>query len=227
MYFWAILLAINTNDNSLEYSNKTITVLNIIMYICVFLLITLQFIAMIIEPKDVSDLNNSLELQEKIITKCKIASYLDFSDLSYLQNYNEAIVNYLDILDIKNNLYGFDDKTKRNNLVNILYINIQKEVIYEKNNKYAIEDRVFYVYKYVDQLVEANYLEDKKAGYEKYLIEMLETLEKLKSHWLNDSAKTEYYSILNDIYYKYMNINEIIDSENLTFILGNIKEMLI
>ena len=132
----------------------------------------------------------------------------------------------MDILDIKKDLYGQDNLEKRYEFSNIIYANTRNELIFEKSNKYAIDDNVFYTCKYVDELVGANYLGDEVVGYEFYLNEMLNRIEEFKTHPLNDYAQIQYVLGLENIYTKFSNINTMLNSEKISSMLDNIKEIL-
>ena len=225
LYFFTILLAINSNEK-VEEASKTFLVCNGIMYLSVFFILTTQVIAMVIEPAKVDNLNVSLDEQQKIINECKIASTLDPYDIDYIRLYSRACVNYMDILDIKKDLYGQDNLEKRYEFSNIIYANTRNELIFEKSNKYAIDDNVFYTCKYVDELVGANYLGDEVVGYEFYLNEMLNRIEEFKTHPLNDYAQIQYVLGLENIYTKFSNINTMLNSEKISSMLDNIKEIL-
>ena len=225
LYFFTILLAINSNEK-VEEASKTFLVCNGIMYLSVFFILTTQVIAMVIEPAKVDNLNVSLDEQQKIINECKIASTLDLYDIDYIRLYSRACVNYMDILDIKKDLYGQDNLEKRYELSNIIYANTRNELIFEKSNKYAIDDNVFYTCKYVDELVGANYFGDEIVGYEFYLNEMLNRIEEFKTHPLNDYAQIQYVLGLENIYTKFSNINTMLNSEKISSMLDNIKEIL-
>ena len=225
LYFFTILLAINSNEK-VEEASKTFLVCNGIMYLSVFFILTTQIIAMVIEPAKVDNLNVSLDEQQKIINECKVASTLDPYDIDYIRLYSRACVNYMDILDIKKDLYGQDNLEKRYELSNIIYANTKNELLFEKSNKYAIDDNVFYTCKYVDELVSANYLGDEIVGYEFYLDEMLNRIEKFKTHPLNDYAQIQYVLGLENIYTKFSNINTMLNSEKISSMLDNIKEII-
>ena len=225
LYFFTILLAINSNEK-VEEASKTFLVCNGIMYLSVFFILTTQVIAMVIEPSKVDNLNVSLDEQQKIINECKIASTLDLYDIDYIRLYSRACVNYMDILDIKKDLYGQDNLEKRYELSNIIYANTRNELKFEKSNKYAIDDNVFYTCKYVDELVGANYFGDEIVGYEFYLNEMLNRIEEFKTHPLNDYAQIQYVLGLENIYTKFSNINTMLNSEKISSMLDNIKEIL-
>ena len=225
LYFFTILLAINSNEK-VEEASKTFLVCNGIMYLSVFFILTTQVIAMVIEPAKVDNLNVSLDEQQKIINECKVASTLDPYDIDYIRLYSRACVNYMDILDIKKDLYGQDNLEKRYELSNIIYANTKNELKFEKSNKYAIDDNVFYTCKYVDELVSANYFGDEIVGYEFYLNEMLNRIEEFKTHSLNDYAQIQYVLGLENIYTKFSNINTMLNSEKISSMLDNIKEIL-
>ena len=225
LYFFTILLAINSNEK-VEEASKTFLVCNGIMYLSVFFILTTQVIAMVIEPSKVDNLNVSLDEQQKIINECKVASTLDPYDIDYIRLYSRACVNYMDILDIKKDLYGQDNLEKRYELSNIIYANTRNELKFEKSNKYAIDDNVFYTCKYVDELVGANYFGDEIVGYEFYLNEMLNRIEEFKTHPLNDYAQIQYVLGLENIYTKFSNINTMLNSEKISSMLDNIKEIL-
>ena len=225
LYFFTILLAINSNEK-VEEASKTFLVCNGIMYLSVFFILTTQIIAMVIEPAKVDNLNVSLDEQQKIINECKVASTLDPYDIDYIRLYSRACVNYMDILDIKKDLYGQDNLEKRYELSNIIYANTKNELLFEKSNKYAIDDNVFYTCKYVDELVSANYLGDEIVGYEFYLDEMLNRIEEFKTHPLNDYAQIQYVLGLENIYTKFSNINTMLNSEKISSMLDNIKEII-
>ena len=225
LYFFTILLAINSNEK-VEEASKTFLVCNGIMYLSVFFILTTQVIAMVIEPAKVDNLNVSLDEQQKIINECKIASTLDLYDIDYIRLYSRACVNYMDILDIKKDLYGQDNLEKRYEFSNIIYANTRNELKFEKSNKYAIDDNVFYTCKYVDELVGANYFGDEIVGYEFYLNEMLNRIEEFKTHPLNDYAQIQYVLGLENIYTKFSNINTMLNSEKISSMLDNIKEIL-
>lgn len=226
LYFFTILLAINSNEKRIKQASKTCLVCNGIMYVSVFLILTLQVIAMIIEPSKVDNLNVTLDEQQKIISECRVASALDPYDIDYIRLYSRACVNYMDILDIKKELYGQDNLEKRFELSNIIYNNTNNELLFEKNNKYAIDDNVFYTCKYVDELVGSNYLGDEIKGYEYYLKQILDRIELFKTHPLNDYAQIQYILGLESIYTKFSNINTMLNSENISLMLDNIKEIL-
>lgn len=225
LYFFTILLALNSNDEKMIYANKRLVIYNGIMYVCIMCVLTLQVLAMVIEPTRVDNLNVTLDEQQKIIDECKLSCILDPSDIEYIRMYSRSCINYLDIMDIKKDLYGQDNLEKRYELVNIIYSNLKSELRYEKSNKYAIDDNVFYTCKYVDELVAANYLGNEVEGYEYYLEEMLDEIEEFKTHSLNDYAQIQYVLGLKNIYYKYIDINTMLHSDKITLMLDNIKEI--
>ena len=166
--------------------------------------------------------------QEKIISRCKIANILDFGDLSYIRKYNNALSNYIDIMDIQKTVYNRDDIEKRIELVSIIYDNLILEKKVEKSNKYVFEDNIYGIYKNVDVLVQANYLGDEATGYERYLNEIVLNLEELKDkHSFNDYAIETYNEALDNIYNKFIDINTMLNNSSLSIMLDNIKEMAI
>ena len=97
----------------------------------------------------------------------------------------------MDMLDIKNRIYGQDNIVKRKELALKLYNNALKEIDYEKNNKYAIDDYMRVTIKYVDYLVMASYDENIKEGYEYYLDELMKQSTYLeKNHKYNEVAQS-------------------------------------
>ena len=145
--------------------------------------------------------------------------------MDYRRNYTLACTTYLDILDIKEELYGKYDIEKKNEIINKIYKNVIKECLYEKNNKYAIEDSVYYVYKYLDELVISNYNNDKKTGYEYYLFQMLDNIQKLRdNHSKNNYAMELYKKFISEIYIKYSYVNSIINSNLIEKELNTLKE---
>lgn len=223
LFVLAILMA--SCDIKLEAEDKKNKILNIIIFIFIFIINTSHILAFFIKPYEINNINNSLEEQEKIINKCKLALILDPYDLGYMQDYNIACKTYLNIMDIKKSIYGVDDIQKRNYIVNNIYNNLNNEIKYEKSNKYVIEDISYYILKYIDQLVIANFSDNIKAGYEYYFQFILQNLEKLKlEHSYNEMAMEIYSNANNEIYDKFSNINTLINSEKIGDILESIKE---
>ena len=223
MYILAIILAIpkleEKNVNNIEKA------CNILIFIGVFVITTMQCIAIFTEPVEVDNLNNNIEKQESIVKRCEIALKFDKYDVEYLKNYTRACSTYIEILEIKEELYGQDNSEKINDTINKIYSNTQNEIKYEKSNKYAIEDSVYYTYKYVDQLVAINYAQKEVQGYETYLAQMLENIEKLRQeHSLNDYAMSVYSSCINQLYNKYSYVNSILNSDKIQKDLNALKE---
>ena len=223
LYILAIVIAfcdIKCKDVNVKWK-----VTNGILYLIVFIISTLQVVSFFIEPVEVNNLNVTLEAQEKVIRRCEVALKFDPFDIEYIRNCNVAYASYLELLDIKEELYGYDYTNLKYEVINKIYDNIEKETLYEKNNKYALEDRIYYTNNYVDELVFSNYKNDVKQGYEKYLSEMYNYLNIL----LNEHSKNDYalktYSILgNSIYDNYSYINLTINSDEVYNILNSIKE---
>ena len=223
MYILAIILAIpkleEKNVNNIEKA------CNIVIFIGVFVITTMQCIAIFTEPVEVDNLNTNIEEQESIVKRCEIALKFDKYDVEYLKNYTRACSTYIEILEIKEELYGQDNSEKINDTINKIYSNTQNEIKYEKSNKYAIEDSVYYTYKYVDQLVAINYAQKEVQGYETYLAQMLENIEKLRQeHSLNDYAMSVYSSCINQLYNKYSYVNSILNSDKIQKDLNALKE---
>ncbi len=194
----------------------------IVLYLLVLGLNMLIFIAYTFEPIEVSNLNVSLEEQQDIIRQCEITLFFDPWDIMYREKYTNACITYLELLDIKKELYGQDDINKRKILVSKIYKNICKANRYEKENKYTIEDKIFYTCKYVDILVLDNY-KDIEKGYIYYLKEILGELERLKNnHKNNDLATQMYEQEINNIKNKYNNVNLILNSQEITEIMETI-----
>jgi hypothetical protein len=211
---------INAKDITIKFK-----VANLVLYISLFVLTSIEVIAFFVEPLVVNDINNSLEKQEKVISSCELALKLDPYDLEYMRNYTSSLVAYIDILEIKEEIYGIDYSNEKNEVINKIYKNVNNETKYEKDNKYAIEDNVYYVYKYVDELVQYNYNDNIQKGYEIYLDEMLEKIEKLRQNHANNSyAISVYSSSLTKIYTKYYYVNNIINSDKVQNILDTLKE---
>jgi hypothetical protein len=223
LYILAIIMGmfnINAKDITIKFK-----VANLVLYISLFVLTSIEVIAFFVEPLVVNDINNSLEKQEKVISSCELALKLDPYDLEYMRNYTSSLVAYIDILEIKEEIYGIDYSNEKNEVINKIYKNVNNETKYEKDNKYAIEDNVYYVYKYVDELVQYNYNDNIQKGYEIYLDEMLEKIEKLRQNHANNSyAISVYSSSLTKIYTKYYYVNNIINSDKVQNILDTLKE---
>lgn len=223
IYVLAILIAL-CDANSKEINLK-FKVTNGILYLIVFIISTLQVIAIFIEPVEVNNLNVTLQEQEKIIQKCELSLKFDPFDIDYIRNCNVAYVSYLELLEIKEELYGYDYTTLKYETVNKIYDNVKKETLYEKSNKYALEDRIYYTNYYIEELVFSNYSDDIKKGYEIYLSQMYNLLEKLAEEHSKNEYAIKAYSILgNSICDNYSYINLTINSDEIYNILNSIKE---
>lgn len=223
LYILAIIMAMINVDE--EEWTKLYKIINVIIFILAFIVLSLQVIAFFIFPIEVDNLNNSLENQEKIINRCELAIKFDPYDFEYMRNYSTACNTYISILEIKEEIYGVDNTNKKYEIINKIYNNIKNEIRYEKNNKYAVEDYVYYVYKYLDELVIINYSDNIKNGYEIYLENILQEIDKLqKSHSKNEYSMEVYKKSLNDVYIKYVYVNNIINSSKISNILDTIEE---
>lgn len=188
-------------------------------------IITIQFIAYMYMPVAIGNLNNTLEKQESVIHNMEISLKLDPYDLEYRRLYTQALNIYIEILNTKEELYGVDNSIQKQDAISKIYNNVKKENSYEKSNKYTIEDYVYYVYKYLDDLVLINYFGNINLGYEEYLNEMIVNLDKLyKEHSYNDYALDIYDEYLNLIYDKYIYVNTILNDIKITNTLNSLKE---
>jgi len=188
-------------------------------------IITIQFIAYMYMPVAIGNLNNTLEKQESVIHNMEISLKLDPYDLEYRRLYTQALNIYIEILNTKEELYGVDNSIQKQDAISKIYNNVKKENGYEKSNKYTIEDYVYYVYKYLDDLVLINYFGNINLGYEEYLNEMIVNLDKLyKEHSYNDYALDIYDEYLNLIYDKYIYVNTILNDIKITNTLNSLKE---
>lgn len=223
LYVLVIIMAlVNVKE---EECTKSYNIINMLMYALIFVLLSLHVIAFFIEPIKVDNLNNSLKEQEKVVNKCEITLKFDSFDIEYMRNYTVSCNTYIDILEIQEEIYGVDNSKLKYEMINKIYGNVQNEIKYEKSNKYAIEDYVYYVYKYLDELVIMNYSGNEKEGYEIYLENMLKEIQKLQVlHNKNEYAMEVYKKSLNDVYIKYVYVNNIINSHKISDILDTIEE---
>ncbi len=188
-------------------------------------IITIQFIAYMYMPVTIGNLNNTLEKQESVIHNMEVSLKLDPYDLEYRRLYTQALNIYIEILNTKEELYGVDNSIQKQDAISKIYNNVKKENSYEKSNKYTIEDYVYYVYKYLDNLVLINYSGNINLGYEEYLNDMIANLDKLyKEHSYNDYALDIYDEYLNLIYDKYIYVNTILNDIKITNTLNSLKE---
>lgn len=223
LYIFVCVIGI-TKFEQKEIGKKEI-ILNIIVFAIFFMITTTQIIALFTMPVELDNLNNSLEKQESIIKRCEIALKLDSYDLEYMRDYNLACGTYLEILDIKKELYNTDDTQKRAELILKIYNNTKNEIKYERKNKYAIEDNIYYTYNYLDELVNINYEGKEAEGYEYYLDEILSKASKLKEeHSKNGYAMEVYNTCINKVYTKFSYVNDIINSDKIDNKLNMLKE---
>lgn len=226
LFILAIIMAFC--DVKQKEVNLKFKAINSIIYTSIFVLQTLQVIAFFIEPIEVNNLNKTLNEQEKIINRCEIALKLDPFDIEYIRNCNVAYTTYLEMLEIKKELYGSDYTISSYDIVNKIYKNIEIENIYEKSNKYALEDNIYYINKYVNELVFSNYSNDIEKGYEYYLGKLINNLDRLRlEHNKNNYAIDIYNELSNDIYSNYSSINLTINSQEISNRINTLKENII
>lgn len=226
LFILAIIMAFC--DVKQKEVNLKFKAINSIIYTSIFVLQTLQVIAFFIEPIEVNNLNKTLNEQEKIINRCEIALKLDPFDIEYIRNCNVAYTTYLEMLEIKKELYGSDYTISSYDIVNKIYKNIEIENIYEKSNKYALEDNIYYINKYVNELVFSNYSNDIEKGYEYYLGKLINNLDRLRlEHNKNNYAIDIYNELSNDVYSNYSSINLTINSQEISNRINTLKENII
>ena len=226
LFILAIIMAFC--DVKQKEVNLKFKAINIIIYTSIFVLQTLQVIAFFIEPIEVNNLNKTLNEQEKIINRCEVALKLDPFDIEYIRNCNVAYTTYLEMLEIKKELYGSDYTIPSYNIVNKIYKNIEIENIYEKSNKYALEDNIYYINKYVNELVFSNYSNDIEKGYEYYLGKLINNIDRLRlEHNKNNYAIDIYNELSNDVYSNYSSINLTINSQEISNRINTLKENII
>ena len=226
LFILAIIMAFC--DVKQKEVNLKFKAINSIIYTSIFVLQTLQVIAFFIEPIEVNNLNKTLNEQEKIINRCEIALKLDPFDIEYIRNCNVAYTTYLEMLEIKKELYGSDYTIPSYDIVNKIYKNIEIENIYEKSNKYALEDNIYYINKYVNELVFSNYSNDIEKGYEYYLGKLINNLDRLRlEHNKNNYAIDIYNELSNDVYSNYSSINLTINSQEISNRINTLKENII
>lgn len=223
LYLFIIIVSL------LDIKTSLISIKQNVLYITACLvfgvIITIQFVAYMYMPVTIGNLNNTLEKQKSVIHNMEISLRLDPYDLEYRRLYTQALNIYIEILNTKEELYGVDNSIQKQDAISKIYNNVKKENSYEKSNKYTIEDYVYYVYKYLDNLVLINYSENINLGYEEYLNEMIANLDKLyKEHSYNDYALDIYDEYLNLIYDKYIYVNTILNDIKITNTLNSLKE---
>ena len=216
-----ILCALFVSEEKQEESK--VSIIEWIMLITVIVVTTCQVIALCVSNEKVDDLNLTLDEQQQVIQKCERVLFLDPYDMQYLNNYNVALRNYLDIMDIKKELYGQDNLEKRKEIVSKIQNNTKNEMKYEKYNKYALEDNIFYTLKYLDYIVKKEYENDIMLGYENYLEYLIENIQKLElEHKYNDYSLNIYKEYIDTLKYKYNEINLLLNSRKIANILSSI-----
>ena len=205
--------------------NKGFLICNVVVYVLVFFVNTSLVIGKVLMPTEVNNLNNSLQEQQNVLNKCNLAIKFDRYDLEYISNYNVACKTYLDIMDIKKEIYGEDDEQKRKEIVSIIENNLNNELKYEQSNKYVYRDYIYYICEYLDYIVQNNYQENINLGYEVYFEKLLDVLERLKNeHSFNDYAMQVYYEGIDTVYYKYTQINLLLNNQKINDMLISIEE---
>ena len=205
--------------------NKGFLICNVVVYVLVFFVNTSLVIGKVLMPTEVNNLNNSLQEQQNVLNKCNLAIKFDRYDLEYISNYNVACKTYLDIMDIKKEIYGEDDEQKRKEIVSIIENNLNNELKYEQSNKYVYRDYIYYICEYLDYIVQNNYQENINLGYEVYFEKLLDFLERLKNeHSFNDYAMQVYYEGIDTVYYKYTQINLLLNNQKINDMLISIEE---
>lgn len=223
LYLFIILISLLEVKFSLM--SKKESIIYILLCIGLNIVVMVQFIAYMYMPITIGDLNNSLEEQEKVIKDMEIALKLDPYDLEYRRMYTQALNIYIEILNIKEEIYGVDNSLSKRESILKVYNNVKQENSFEKSNKYTIEDYVYYMYKYLDELVLLNYFENVNLGYEEYLNEILINLERLyDEHKYNDYALAIYKEYLNLVYDKYTYVNIMLNDTKITDVLNSLKE---
>ena len=225
LFILAIIIGLCSKEECKIKMNNVYFGINVAVYFIVLVINTFLIIGYIIAPVKVDNLNLSLQDQQTVMNKCELALKFDRFDLNYISNYNVACKTYLEIMDIKKELYGQDDEEKRKEVVYIIQDNINKELEYEKSNKYVYKDYIYYVCEYLDYMVQNDYSYDLKLGYEIYLENLMNILRKLKlEHGYNDYAMQIYYDGIEMVYYEYSRVNLLINSDKINSILTSIEE---
>ena len=225
LFILAIIIGLCSKKECKIKMNNVYLGINVAVYVIILVINTSLIIGYIVEPVKVDNLNLSLQEQQTVMNRCETALKFDRFDLNYISNYNVACKTYLEIMDIKKELYGQDDEEKRKEVVNIIQDNINKELEYEKSNKYVYKDYIYYVCEYLDYMVQNDYSYDLKLGYEIYLENLMNILRKLKlEHGYNDYAMQIYYDGIEMVYYEYSRVNLLINSDKINSILTSIEE---
>lgn len=210
--------------NKMEEVGTRAKVGYVILFTVVFGITLSGTIAAVIQPVKVDNLNNTLKEQEKIINQCELSLKFDPYDLEYINNYLVSCRTYLDIMDIRKEIYGEDNKEKRYEIISKIEDSINKEIKYEKNNKYVIEDTLHYIVKYLDQLVVINYDLDVEQGYVDYLVILIRNLnELLINHRYNDYSQQIYEEYTDYVITKYEEVNVLLNSNKINSLLEAIK----
>lgn len=222
LFVLAILLGMCTNK--VEKVGTKAKVGYVILFIIVFGITLSGTIAAVIQPLKVDNLNNSLEEQSKVIKTCELSLKFDPYDLEYINNYIVSCRTYLDIMDIRKEIYGEDNLEKRYEIISKIENAVINENRYEKNNKYVIEDTLHYIVKYLDQLVIINYNPDLEQGYVDYLVLLTKNLNNLLVyHGYNDYASGMYEVYTDYVMTKYEEVNLLLNSEKIDSLLNAIK----
>ena len=196
----------------------------VILFTIVFGITLCGTIAAVIQPLKVDNLNNTLDEQESIIKQCEISLKFDPYDLDYINNYIVACRTYLDIMDIRKEIYGEENLEKRYEIITKIEDSIINELKYEKNNKYVVEDALHYTVKYLDYLVAINYNSDVEEGYVNYLVFLTNNLNELiVNHGYNDLAAQLHEEYTDYVLTKYEEVNILLNSDKINSLLEAIK----
>ena len=116
LFILAIIIGLCSKEECKIKMNNVYFGINVAVYFIVLVINTFLIIGYIIAPVKVDNLNLSLQDQQTVMNKCELALKFDRFDLNYISNYNVACKTYLEIMDIKKELYGQDDEEKRKKL---------------------------------------------------------------------------------------------------------------
>ena len=224
LYMLAIIIGTCVDKECLKQTKiNALSIIGITLFAVSFVISTSEIIAYVVEPNDVSNLNNSLQEQENIIKKCEVVSVLSPFDMQYSKNYIIACQTYLDIMDIKKELYNEDNVEKRLEITQKIEDITKREMKYEKYNKYALDDNIHFTLKYLSYLVTNNY-KDIKEGYTNYLEDLVKNINRLKvEHAQNSLSLQLYKEYADEIKLKYKDINIILNSQKIEELLDTIK----
>lgn len=196
----------------------------VILFTIVFGITLCGTIAAVIQPIEIDNLNNTLDEQEQVIKQCELSLKFDPYDLDYINNYIVACRTYLDIMDIRKEIYGEDNIEKRYEIIFKIEESVNNELKYEKNNKYVIEDTLHYTIKYLDYLVAINYSEDLEQGYVDYLVFLTKNLNELiVNHGYNDLAAQMHEEYTDYVLTEYEEVNMLLNSDKINSLLEAIK----